>query len=304
MRWLASYLMRGRSQAVLVTVVSGVLSVVLPPLSFISSAAVGLVTLRHGQQQGILLLLLATLAGSLLSMLALGSPMPAIALAIGFWIPVIGLAALLRNTISLGLVCNVVMIIGMCVVLAVYASVDNPAQWWKGQLELVFAPVLQNADAQQAGLLRSSFPALAEVMTGLMTLAWLLNGLISLMLARWWQAMLYNPGGFRQEFHGLQLGKPAAVVTAFVLLLAWLMPQALGGAVVGLLVVTLAIVSLQGIAIAHAWVAAGQRHVIWLVAFYLATVVFMKPVAMLLVLLGMLDPWFDVRRRFARRVNV
>jgi len=40
-----------------------------------------------------------------------------------------------------------------------------------------------------------------------------------LMLARWWQAVLYNPGGFQQEFHQFKL-QPAIAMMLMVLFLA------------------------------------------------------------------------------------
>ncbi len=39
-----------------------------------------------------------------------------------------------------------------------------------------------------------------------------------LMLARWWQAKLYYPGGFQTEFHQMRLHKPVALGMAFILL--------------------------------------------------------------------------------------
>lgn len=293
--------MRGKSQAVLGTVLFGMLSLVVPPLSFFSSAAVALVTLRHGMREAGLVVVMATLAAGLLSMFALGNPMPAVALAVVFWLPVMGFAALLRSTISLASVFNGVLGLGLLIVLGIYLVAPvNPAQWWSGQLEQMLAPMLQAVDAQQAALLRTAFPVLAGLMTGVMVSALLLNSLLSLLLARWWQAMLYNPGGFRKEFQGLQLGKSTALVSAIALTLGWLAPGAVGGASASLLVVVLSVVLFQGMAIVHSWMAAGNRHVLWLVLFYTVMIVFMKQAVILLALLGMLDPWVDFRRRFVR----
>ena len=61
MRNLASFVMRGRWQAALVTAVSGLLSLLVPPTLIISGAAVALGTLRQGQREGFVLTLLASL---------------------------------------------------------------------------------------------------------------------------------------------------------------------------------------------------------------------------------------------------
>ena len=67
MRGLATLIMRGSPMAALVAAVSGVLALLMPPLALIGGAAVALVTLRRGPQQGLLVLVLATAGGSLLS---------------------------------------------------------------------------------------------------------------------------------------------------------------------------------------------------------------------------------------------
>ncbi|MEE4376314.1 MAG: hypothetical protein V2J55_02215, partial [Candidatus Competibacteraceae bacterium] len=63
MRSLASFVMRGRSQAAMVIVVAGV----MPLLNLFSGAALALVTLRQGGREGFITLMLSTaIAGILL----------------------------------------------------------------------------------------------------------------------------------------------------------------------------------------------------------------------------------------------
>ena len=56
MKALASFILRGPSQAILVAVGTAVLAMMLPPLSVISGAVVALVTLRAGIPGGIVML--------------------------------------------------------------------------------------------------------------------------------------------------------------------------------------------------------------------------------------------------------
>ena len=57
MKSLASFVLRGSVQAILVTVVMGVLAIIVPPLSILSGAAVALTTLRLGNRSGAVVLL-------------------------------------------------------------------------------------------------------------------------------------------------------------------------------------------------------------------------------------------------------
>ena len=49
-------------------------------------------------------------------------------------------------------------------------------------------------------------------------MAWIvvLSGLVGLVLARWWQALLFNPGGFQEEFHNIRLDKKSTAVSVII----------------------------------------------------------------------------------------
>lgn len=114
---------------------------------------------------------------------------------------------------------------------------------------------------------------------------------IALLAARWLQAMLYNPGGFRQEFHGLDLGRPmAAVVAALLLVAMW----AGYGLVYDLAFVISAVFALQALALGHAVVAGRGSSRAWLVGMYLLLPLLFE----LAVVIGIADAVFNWRRRF------
>src|SRR3569623_779517 len=56
MRALAQYIIRGRMQAMLVAVAMAILSLIMPPKNYLSSALIGLDTLRRGWQEGLILI--------------------------------------------------------------------------------------------------------------------------------------------------------------------------------------------------------------------------------------------------------
>ncbi len=128
-------------------------------------------------------------------------------------------------------------------------------------------------------------------------LAWLtvMHVVGSLLLSRWWQALLVNPGGFRAEFHGLRLGSMvASVLMAAVILLHFMSPVlAPWGSMAGFPLL------LAGMGLVHHTVAALGLGTFWLVLFYVGLILF-GPMSLILVGLGFLDSVVDFRTRIVR----
>jgi len=77
MRALAKFVMRGRLQAVMSVTVLGILSLLVTPVSVLSGAAVGLVTMRHGAREGMFVIIGSWFASSILSYLLFADILPA-----------------------------------------------------------------------------------------------------------------------------------------------------------------------------------------------------------------------------------
>jgi len=84
---LASFILRGPGQAILVAVGTAVLAMMLPPLSIISGAVVALVTLRSGVRAGGLVMLGSALFVALLAYLSLGNLLVGLVFLIVLWLP-------------------------------------------------------------------------------------------------------------------------------------------------------------------------------------------------------------------------
>ena len=115
----------------------------------------------------------------------------------------------------------------------------------------------------------------------------------SLLLARWWKASLYNPGGFRTEFHGLRFDVSAAAV----LVLLMLGVSSLGvmyrpwGALFGIPL------SLAGLGLVHARAAQRGQGAMYLTVFYLLWILF-DAVKVIVIGLAVADSWIDFRSRW------
>jgi hypothetical protein len=295
MRFLASFAMRGRSQAVMSAVVLAMVSLLVPPLSVLSSAIIALVTLRRGQVEGLVVAGLAGLASGLLAYLAFASPAPALGFVL-LWLPVLVVALVLRITRSLPWMVEAALAVGLLVIGVIYLQVSDPSIAWREALE-PFGQDLADAGFLDEGQRDMFIEQLARWMTGFFAASFFLLLVLSVIVARWWQSALYNPGGFRQEFHALRLHR--ALGFAGLLLLGLLLAGfgGEGGLILDLSLLLSSALLLQGLAVAHGVSALRKAHPAWLVAMYVLWFFAMPQVSMLLVAIGLADLWFDFRAR-------
>lgn len=294
MRSLSRFIIRGRSQAVLVVTVCALLSYLLPPFSLLSIAALSLVTLRKGAGFGLQILGGALLATALLGQLTLGTPLVAISYLGLLWLPTWLLAVALRGTGSLATTLEVAALLGVVAVVAIYAVLGDPVVWWQSLLESAIVPVFAASPGMAEVDFRGLIAALAPQMTGLMVMASLVNLLLGLVLGRVWQSRLYNPGGFRDEFHALRLHRQPAAIAALLLVATQFMVQ---GPVANMAGTLLLIFAVAGLAVVHAVVARRGLHVVWLAAMYVVLMFTASESLVALGALGFANVWFDLARR-------
>lgn len=306
MKMLAAYLMRGRMQAIVVTAVMAALALLLPPLSYLSGASVALVTLRHGPREGLRLCLGATVAVVVLMLPLQQPPLFGVLFALMLWLPVWALSQNLRRTASPARSVLLGWVFAAMTLVSFYMAVETPAQWWLSFLRQALGPTLGDISATEMAQVEANLASLAQLMSGVMAAGLMATLIGCLLLGRWWQALLYNPGGFGDEFRKLRLGKVMAIAGVSLVLLYLLWSQAAeGGAPLlrDLMVLLQVAFALQGVAIAHALLKQRGEHRGWLIALYLLLVLFMGQVVLLLAIVGTVDNWFDFRGKFARNTR-
>ena len=284
MRALAEFVMRGRTQAIGVAIVA----ILMPFFVWVSAAVIGLVALRRSGQDTVIVLGWSVLA-AVAVMLWQGDPGPVVAL-IGTAIA----AAVLRWTRSWPFALVAIVVSGLVSAAALNAFDSGFVNELVDMLNQFLGRLSAEMPADQAALLGKMS---ATQVCGLLGLRSACLMLIALLLARWWQAMLYNPGGFRDEFHRLRL--PVSVVIGLIVA---------GAAITQIgrdYQVWAALFALPflaaGFALVHGIV--GLRR--WgrgpLVALYLAWLVAWELVTIALLLLALLDCWWDFRGRLRPR---
>ena len=133
----------------------------------------------------------------------------------------------------------------------------------------------------------------ATQIAGMMGVGSAMTAVLCLLLARYWQSALYNPGGFADEFKALHY--PPAVALMLALLAMGLASLGLGFRTWAM--ICLIPLSVAGLALVHAraqWRGQGRG---WLTGFYVAWLLF-DPVKLLVMFAAIADSWFDFRQRW------
>lgn len=294
--------MRGYPQAALVAALAAILSLTIPFLGFAfglgSSGTVALVTLRRGIGPGALVVVLGGSLCALACLILFGRPWAALALMALLWAPVWGLAGLLRFSRSLAFTAQAAGIAGVALVVLVHALVGDPSSYWAGLLEPV-RQVLVKDGLVEAAPSQVLFTELAQWMTGTFAAVLLLQLLAGVFIGRWWQGLLYNPGGFGADFRSFRL-HPVFGVAGLILLTLIAFGKG-PGLVADLLFVLVPLWLLQGLAVIHQVHAARKAASGWLVALYLSMVFLMPHAELLVACMGLVDIWADIRARLGRR---
>ncbi len=307
MRALAVYIMRGQLQAISTVAVFAVLALVaMPvswPISYLSAAGVGLVTLSQGPVEGGKTLLGASVILAIIGMLIMGDPALAMAFAVSLWLPAWALASVLLKSRSLVLPIQVLLIFALSAVALMYVAMGEPALWWYNHIVGEVLPTLEKANIviESGPEFKQRLANATRLMTGVLVMITAWGILAGLLIARWWQAVLYRPGAFGDEFRGLRLGKVMAIVTVLVVILAsagkGLMAELAGN----MLLVLLGLLVLQGLAIAHSLVARFKANHVWLVMLYMLLVIMLPYMLVMIAMTGLIDNWVDIRQRFQAR---
>lgn len=298
MQALANFVMRGRSQAAVVTLSAAVLSLLMPPLGMISSAAVVLVTLRKGLREGLTVWLIAAAAAMLLAFFGLGSSTPALGFVLLLWLPMWVLAIVLGYTRSLTFAVQAAALFGLMVILGLHLWAEDPAAHWAQLLEPMRLGLVEGQVIVEEGS-EALIAEVAKWMTGAFAASLYFQFVLTLLLGRWWQSLLYNPGGFGEEFRAFRI-QPWLGLLAIGLALLSLLQDGMGLAQEVMLLLA-PLFLLQGLAVAHGLRANRGFHQAWLIGLY-ALFFFAFPYAELLVAgCGFADLWVNFRSRFGGR---
>ena len=280
MRALAQFIMRGRWQAATVALLGSWFPVVTP-------ATVGLVGLRLGAVDGFIVLLWAVLP----AVVALwASDVGALMAYSTMAVMLIVLISAVYLRASMSWARSLMMLVACSTLAALGLSfiVPDLAASLTETLGELATPQESETDATPVSIQWSQ-----TTTAGILAYLMALSSLMALLVGRWWQAILYNPGGFQAELHGLRL-KPAS---ALVCAAATVYCLAAGDGYQAWANVFSLPLLVAGVGLVHCAVRHHRLGIITLVVFYVALVL-IQPAILLVAALAFADVWLNVRNRF------
>lgn len=282
MRGLAEYIMRGSKQATLVVAVTAA----IPLLFWFSAAALALVILRRGLSDALSVVIWGVLPA--LAWAAMGDVTPLLVM-----LGSASLAVLLRQRNDWAVVVLAAVPLGVLYAVVLQTVLNEPLVALAAQIQEMLPEMLagMNGALDEAGMAHLE-ALLVPVLAGLMGAVHAVMVLVSLMIGRSWQARLYNPGGFREEFHKLRLSPWVAIA---LLVLTVLGPQ--GPALAIVAPVASIPLLIAGLALMHGIIGIKKLGTVWLVGLYAMFVFVAQFVYPLIMFLAFVDSLFDFRSR-------
>ncbi len=271
--------MKGRLQAVAVAGL-GVGTLVF---AWVGVAAAILVLLRKGLTEGAYVVFWALLPA--IAVATIGADVGPLTMLLGASVT----ALVLRNTQQWALALITATAAGLFTALMLTQFANA---YLVSVLELV-QPMLQKMQASAPGAFPEITTGDVAALIGVSTVLW---SALAVMLARWWQALLYNPGGFRSEMWQLRLSPVVAIGLVMVMLLL----SKIGGDYRFWAVMCVMPIVIAGLALVHGTVGRLGLGRVWLIVFYVALLV-LRPLWVALILVAIVDSWIDIRRRLPVR---
>ncbi len=294
---MVSFIMAGRIQAAIFVVLSTLISLLLPPLVVFSNAAIALITLRKGWQQGILYALLATITLVIVSLLLKQQASSGFVAGLATWLPVVLIASALAMTKSWSKTLQLTLLISVAGVLFFHLMHPDAAAFWEPVLQKM-KPMLQQAYQLSDSKLDETINNAAAWMTGTFAAALAIITILSLIIARNWQARLYNPGGFGEEFRQIAIGKQASIAFLVGITLAVITANQL---IIELIMIGVAVFMFQGLSLAHSIVKQRGMSIRWLIGLYVLMFLLLIQMIVLLATFGLVDNFADFRRRVVNK---
>ena len=260
-----------------------------------AGAIVALTTLRHGPREGFRI---AAIAASFVVVVRLGlghDAAPSLLLCLVAWLPGWGMASVLRVRRAQDWPLLMAGAWVMAYALSLRLAVSDVEAFWRDLLAPFFAMMAKDGGTRLSDEQLAFVAAQAH--------GWSLVGMevmfaAEILLARWWQAVLYNPGGFGSEFRELCLPRALTLPTG-VAALAYTFggKQALAFALAGdACVILVVLFALQGLAVIHFVARMKSMAAGWLTTMYVMLVLVPQVAGPILATTGLADNIADFRR--------
>lgn len=191
-----NYVLSGRKEAAMMALIWAL----VPIMGWVGTVIMLLVTLRKGSFEGFLVLLWITLPSVVFALMGykLQFVYGVLCGSLVSWM----LAVVLRETQSWVSLLQVGALLGMIVVVAVHGVMPDINGYWTHLLTNYYTNAKAHLALQiTAADLKSLIVILAKLATGIQAVILLFIAIFNILIARWWQATLYNQGGLSKELY-------------------------------------------------------------------------------------------------------
>ncbi len=294
LRQLGLYITKDARFTALIALALGLLFLLGLPVLLFGYVLLALVVLHEGPKTGLWLLGGLVVVPSIV-LLLMGTPPPVDVLARGvaIWL----LAWILRRNASWAMVSLAAALMGVLAVIVFHLSVADAAEWWRTAIGTFLKQIGTHSFGGVSPVdLRLAVNKMSPFLTGIFVMFMLLYSMIILLLARGWQALLFNPGGLKKEFLAIRIPKVASIVLSLCLGVA-LLGVSLAQDVIAVFFLPFMI---AGIGLVHASAEKKaekkkEMNLLILLCFYAAFIFFLPYVVLLLILAGLIDSWYNFR---------
>lgn len=269
----------------------------------VSVLIAGLVTLRKNVLEGFLVLFTATLP-YLIYMARPPSELPLVDIFVEIivvsnvltWV----FAVMLRQYGSWTFTLEFAALLGILIISTVHLLYPNVQNWWGDQLTNYYKVIAERGDNVAGAISPETQEQIVAVVksyaTGFVVAMLLLISLLQLLLARWWQAAVFNPGGLGTELRNIKMGYAAAGFFMAGLLLSYFD----NAVVIEIMPIIYMTFCAAGLSLIHVWVARKPSAWTWLGFVYLGLFLVFPYSMVLIAMLALVDTFVDFRKRLVK----
>lgn len=212
------------------------------------------------------------------------------------------LAVMLKRNTSFSVLLQIAALFGVLVVSIVHLVKPDIPAWWGKQLQAslthaqtLMGPVKNSVVLSKDAQLQEIDMVNKYIANGSLMASILFAATMQLILARWWQAKIFQPGLLRRDLHHIHLSKLAGIL--FILSIGFVFLQNL--VVIDVLPIINLLFCAAGLSVTHYLIfnMKSKTSLFWLVFIYFAFFLTMPLGLILMATLGLADVWIDFRKR-------
>lgn len=263
-----------------------------PVTIMLSSAVLAFVLLRHQEQAAMTTALGAAIIVGVAAFITQQFSMQILLFTAICWLGTLLVSSVLRRSVSLKIAVLTTVPITVVIGLIGSAYKAQIVHFWQSalmlSLERFSEAELQSIGPETMDLMRNGMPQVLSESAA----SWAFFIILcSVFIARYWQAQLFNAGGFQQEFHSLRLGKETVVVFAIAIVLSLVLSVSLFAVIASAL---LFVFFIQGLSLLHCITKQRGLSRSWLTGMYIF--LWFPPTMLFLSVLGMADNFIRLRK--------